>query len=156
MLFHLRPQQKCQTATPFHGTPVNVIPFTPTTKESECHTVSRYTSKCYSIYAHNSTAFPKPIFTKLPNAQQHYVQICYTVLHNKCGKRGYRCNIDTKTVRLSPRRFSWTRTHSGVTIPNCAHIDHRIWKVRGRCSVTPWTEVWSHSADSGLPNNFCK
>jgi hypothetical protein len=26
-------------------------------------------------------AFPAPIFTKLANAQQHYVQICYTEYH---------------------------------------------------------------------------
>jgi hypothetical protein len=42
---------------------------------SECHTVSRYTCQRNFINTHNkSTAFPAPLFTKLTNGQQRYLE----------------------------------------------------------------------------------
>jgi hypothetical protein len=44
--------------------------------------ISQYNLKCNIGYAHKkSKAFPAPIFTKLPNAQQHYARISYTEVH---------------------------------------------------------------------------
>jgi len=50
----------CQHVTLFHGSRLHVIAFMSTQK---------------------SIAFAAPIFTKLTNVQQHYVQITYTNFH---------------------------------------------------------------------------
>ena len=40
---------------------------------------TQYISKLKCIYAHKKNiAFPAPLFKKLTNAQQHYVQLTYT------------------------------------------------------------------------------
>jgi hypothetical protein len=46
------------------------------------YTVLLYTRKCNFTYGYKrSVPFPAPSFTKLINAQHHYVQICCTVFH---------------------------------------------------------------------------
>jgi hypothetical protein len=46
---------------------------------SERRTVSRYTRQCVISFTPISTAFPAPIYTKLTNHLQHYLQISYII-----------------------------------------------------------------------------
>lgn len=89
-------------------------------------TVSQYTHRgCFMYGPNKSTALPAPIFTKLTNRQQRYVQTCYTEFHETRGKTAVSADTHSGTpaskVRLALTRLSWS---------------HAIWQFIGE--LWPW------------------
>jgi len=92
----------------------------------KCHTVSRYTCKCNSVYAHTKgTSFSAPILMKLTNNQRHYAQFSPKSA-NRCGKYG------KKFIYVRPQIknvFQNADIHGNLnrSIKFCGHFMYRIF-----------------------------
>jgi hypothetical protein len=117
--------------------------------------VSWHTHTCICIYTHTKfTAVPAPIFTKLMNEQQHYVQIKYTKFHTNHTR-----NVEG-TDRNSIRPFSheWLslrqQSQNAQSVNTCLFWTYPVWsciqiswksKNMGKISFTPLYRLYQFS-----------
>jgi hypothetical protein len=84
-------------------------------------TDSRYKKQCNFIYAHKKcTAFRTPIFTKLTNAQQHFVHIFYCISWKSDKTNG---KSPSPYVKTAFHCTHFHETHNSILI-SCGHLPY--------------------------------